>query len=401
MIRILNIIKKLFILFIILWFSYQYLPSKIYTYPKPAAFSGEYFYNPYEMPDKYWLKGNFHAHARAWSGLTNGHQSGAEVENVYKKFNYDIHVVSDYFRINPDVNKDSPLYIPTYEHGSDVNKTHRQILGAEKVDFYDITFQFNTHLKQYLVERLRKSAVVLALNHPGSREGHSAKVLRKISGYDCIEVFNNQKDYTGEWDVALSAGKAVWLMSNDDAHEVEKENNPVGTSWTMLNVDKKETSDVLAALSSGKTYGVQLRDDLDEISHRQHRAVNENALDYIKVENDTVKIKMQKTAEEIRLIGQNGRAKKIVEHTDAIEYPVKKNDTYLRTEVLNKHTRMIFNPVIRYDGINTPQNTLLSKTHWGLTLLFRFSILITDLMLLKVLIINPAVRRNRKKLSLA
>lgn len=395
--KISGIFLKAILFFILGLLTYQYLPTKIYTFPKATPFTGEYFYNPYEEKNTLWLKGNFHAHAHAWGGLTHGHQAGDIIEEKYRELGYDVPTVSDYFRINKDVNKSDDLYIPVYEHGTDVKKSHRQIIGAKRVDFYDITFQFNMHQKQYLVERMSNSAPVLAINHPGLRKGHSDEVLEKISGYDCLEVLNKSTDYSNYWDAALSSGKAAWLIANDDTHDVLKENNSVGTAWTMLNVAKRTSDEVLKALASGKTYGVQVRNDLTQKDHRKYRAVNENSLQFVKVEGKKYSIQLEKEAEHIRLIGQNGRTKRYFENTDYLEYEIQEEDTYLRAEILNTHTKILLNPIIRYDGIHPPSNTLQSKTHWGYTILFRLSIVIIDFFFIMILIINPIVRKGQKR----
>lgn len=398
LLRILGISFTAFILLVLSLLTYQYLPTKIYTYPEVKPFEGEFFYNPYADLNSHWLKANFHAHAHAWSGITKGSQSGDIIENEYKNLNYDIFSVSDYFRLNPDVDKTYVLYIPTYEHGTDIHKSHRHVIGTDKVDFYDITFQFNIHLKQYLIERLKNSSAVLAINHPGIRDGHPKEILEKVSGYDCLEVFNRSRDYTSYWDAVLSAGKPVWLIANDDTHDVLYENNSIGISWTMLNVDKKSASEVLNALASGTTYGVQMRNGLSEEEYRKHRAINENSIQFLKVEDhNIIKIKLEHEAEYIRLIGQNGRTVIYAENTDYIEYEIQDNDTYLRTEISNSYTRILLNPIIRYDGVNPPINTLQSKTHWGYTLLFRLGVIVVDFIFVITLIITSVLRKEQKR----
>lgn len=397
MLKILLLFSKLFLLFIVGLLTYEYLPTKIYRFPAEQPFAGTSFYNPYENAKPYWLKANFHAHAYAWGGLTNGHQTGDVVQAAYRKRGYDIPVVSDYFRLNPDVDKTDELYVPAYEHGTDIHKTHRHIIGTEKVDYYDITFSFNVHLKQYLVERMKKGTEVLAINHPAMRNGHPPEMLRKMSGYDCMEVYNKGRYYPVHWDAALSTGKAVWLLANDDCHDVEREGNTVGTAWTMVNVAEKKTAKVFEALKKGNTYAVQLRNDLPAEVHKSLRGKNENHPQEVKIRHDTLYIALKKKAEYIRLLGQEGAEKMKVLNTDSLVYPIAPNDTYLRTEIRNQYTNLLLNPIIRYDGKQIPSNPLQAKTHTAYTMLLRSGIVLFDILLLFLLFGRPFRNRKKKK----
>jgi hypothetical protein len=54
--------------------------------------------------------------------------------------------------------------------------------------------------------------------HPALLGGHSTADLRQLSGYDGLEVLNHRvPPATTQWDAALSSGRAVWAMANDDS----------------------------------------------------------------------------------------------------------------------------------------------------------------------------------------
>ena len=388
---------KVLVFFLLTVITCQYLPTKIYDLPELESFQGDHFYNPYADLDSNWLKGNFHAHAAAWMGLTNGHQHGGAVQKAYLKHGYDIPVVSDYYRLNPHVNRADDLYIPAYEHGSDIKKTHRQVIGAKKVDYYDITYSFNVHQRQYLLERTAKAGEVLVMNHPGLRNSLSLDEMKNLSGYHCIEVFNKHRYYHKHWDAALSAGKPAWLIANDDCHDVERIGNTVGTAWTMLNMKERSKSNILEALANGKTIGVQVRNDLSKEDHKKYRATNENTLQAVHVEGNSISITLEKPAEKIRLIGQNGIEKASIEQTNHIQYEMQEDDTYIRAEILQAHTNIILNPIIRYDGKTTPTNTLTASTDWLATWIMRMGIITADVLAILFMIIFPALRRVKSK----
>jgi len=51
-----------------------YLPCEIYNFQPAQKFAGSQLYNPYRNLSGEWQKTNFHAHAIAWGGFTNGKQ---------------------------------------------------------------------------------------------------------------------------------------------------------------------------------------------------------------------------------------------------------------------------------------------------------------------------------------
>jgi hypothetical protein len=75
---------------------------------------------------------------------------------------------------------------PEYEQGWNVQKAHRPAIGGDA--------------------------------HPALLGGHSTADLRQLSGYDGLEVLNHRvPPATTQWDAALSSGRAVWAMANDDS----------------------------------------------------------------------------------------------------------------------------------------------------------------------------------------
>jgi hypothetical protein len=77
----------------------------------------------------------------------------------------------------------------------------------------------------------------------------------ELTGYHLIEVFNGKFPHDAAWDAALSSGRAVWGIGNDDNHDLE-DRERLGAAWTMINAPSGDTPDIVAALKSGRSYAV-------------------------------------------------------------------------------------------------------------------------------------------------
>ncbi|HXL58800.1 MAG TPA: hypothetical protein VN958_21205, partial [Chitinophagaceae bacterium] len=165
-----------------------------------------------------------------------------------------------------------------------------------------------------------------------------------------------------KWDVVLSSGKPVWCVGDDDMHDA-KNQSEVGVCWTMVNVSGN--GDVIDQLKKGNAYGACGKN-----------GVVKNALRALTVSGDTMRLLLAKNAEQIKLIGQNGVIKKVVANADSAEYVFKTNDTYIRAEIINKDGRLYLNPVIRYNGKQTPSNISTASLDIVETFFYRMSIVL-------------------------
>lgn len=372
--------------------SFQYYQIKFYKFPSPQSFAGEYFYNPYQNIKSQWLKSNFHAHAIAWNGLTNGAQRGAEVLEAYRQLGYDVPCLSDYFSINSEQEQTDPAFIPVYEHGINIDKSHRLSIGSQKVTFYDVSLFQNQSIKQYLIERLKENAPVVAIAHPTIRNSHPKSMLRYLSGYECLEVLNSSRVATAHWDAALSAGKPVWIIANDDCHDIGK-HHKIAKCWTMINANSNHKDSVLSALTSGQSYGVRrLNDHLDRQQILSNtRDGKKNILKSLTVKNNVLEINLRRPAKEIKFIGQQGKVLHWVTYSRGTTYPITDQDTYVRAEVYDQDYQYYFNPIVRYNGQTIPANTMEAHMDVIPTMAFRFLIICADLVCLFFLYRRPVV----------
>jgi hypothetical protein len=363
--RSLLFVLKLFVFIIFTLLCSQYFRSKYYRFPEPKPFSGSEIFNPYKDIKGKWLKSNFHAHTKAWGGLTNGHQTAKEIMDHYiNDLKYDVAVISNYEQTIQYLPEGSPLYFPVYEHGYNIGKVHHLVFGNKKVCYFDILLWQSADNKQFLIEHLLKKNPLISLNHPSMRNGYTPADLRKLSGYQLMEVINTPGNDEALWDTALSAGKLSWIIANDDCHDIRKPNE-TGISWTMVNSPENKAASILDALKNGLTYGVTGKE-----------GVNRHYLKEVKAEGNNILIKVDSTADEIRLIGQDGMIKKSVAKTDSALYTFDLRDTYIRAVIKFPDMTMYLNPLIRYDGKGIPRNEITASVNTWKTILIRVLIFV-------------------------
>jgi hypothetical protein len=388
---------RAFLLIVVVFFSVQYGQVELYNFPTPAPFAGDHFYNPYQRiavgSDTLgrWYKGNFHTHARAWWGITNGKQTGDEVLRAYQALGYDLPCISDYFSINGYQKRQSDHFVPVYEHGANAHKSHRLAIGSEQVDYYDITLWQNQSMRQYLINRLKQRSPVVGIAHPSMMNGHPPEMLRYLTGYDCLEVLNGGRIETPSWDAALTSGKAVWLLANDDCHNVH--GGKLGSSWTMVHAAGLHRDSVLRAMRRGSTYGVHRRAARSpaELARSLWRKKTRNVLTSLRMQGDTLVVRLRQTADEVRFVGANGVVKKVVRHTDQAEYVLTDNDPYVRVEADCPELAYYFNPVIRTTGPAVPENTRQATLRIGTTVLLRCAVIALSALI--VLLLYPELRQ--------
>ena len=111
---------------------------------------------------------------------------------------------------------------PLYEHGYNIGKHHQLAIGARKVDWFDFPiWQSRSHL-QFIINRVAATADLVAIVHPESRNAYDDADLHELTGYHLIEVFNGKFPHDAAWDAALSSGRAVWGIGNDDNHDLDE-----------------------------------------------------------------------------------------------------------------------------------------------------------------------------------
>ncbi|ODS86533.1 MAG: hypothetical protein ABS46_00945 [Cytophagaceae bacterium SCN 52-12] len=322
----------------LLWLAVsQYLLCPRYQFEQSRPFEGSVIYNPYHAVDSgSWFKCNFHAHSQAWNRLTNGHGTAHDVHTAYRRLGYDFHCVSNYQQLDT-TGAFSDLFIPVYEHGYNVRKTHQQVLGSRKVKWLDYLMPQTTHNKQRVLNALREPDNVVILNHPKVRNGYTPEDLRQLSGFDCMEVLNPAGISTEAWDAALSSGKKVFVVGNDDTHDVIRKIR-LGVMCTFINAREKKGSRVLDALKAGQSVGVIIgvKQDPDSIP----------VLRNMEVSGDSIWVTMSHLPDSAEVTGQDGKALGFGLKENSLKFRLQKEDHYARsTFYFPGGTVLFLNPV--------------------------------------------------------
>lgn len=233
----------------------QHFITPVYQLKEGTKFKGDAIYNPYQNSKSDWLKMNLHGHSKAWGGLTNGmKQNNDDVIREYSKLGYDIIGISNYHDPQHIYFKGKPDSLTVYEYGINLFKAHRLVIGYHDAGFREVSLFHTIHDRQYILNQIYPKSKVLVIAHPQFGKGHEMNDFKYLSNYHLIEVLNHYRYSEGEWDLALSHGKPVFIIGNDDMHDLDKPGE-VGVRYTM--VDGKENLDqTFDELKKGNAYAV-------------------------------------------------------------------------------------------------------------------------------------------------
>ena len=350
--------------------------SLIYKFGEPKKFEGNQFYNPYENLNDTWIKVNFHAHAKAYGGISLGENSAEEMLAKYDSLGYELACISNYGFVQDSIAGNK--YMPVYEHGFNLGWIHQLVINETDARPFDYPFYQNLNTKQFMIDRLKTENNLIVLNHPNHKKAYRTKDLKYLNNYDLIEGISEFAKSIKQWDTALSFGHAVWVVGNDDSHDLSDYH--VGLAWNMINVKSTSNSSILESLKAGKTYATK-----GWLGQEMNRIKN------LTVEDGYYKLKMQQKSDSIKIISDNGQVVSIATNVDSISYKIKPENTYLRTEIFetepwNGYTMMYLNPVIRTkDGKLIPHNNK-NEVSYFLSVLYWLALLLIQLVLSAIVI---------------
>lgn len=333
-----------------------------YSFDEPEPFQGDYLHNPYQdMNPNNWIQANFHAHTRQYGGLTNGRVNTNEmVDSVYTSLGFNHVGLSDYNKINY-YDSANPSYIPAYEHGYGIFKIHQLCIGAEKVRRLDFFAFQNLNMKQHTLNRLEKQTRLAIPAHPSFvKKGYLVEDMKYLSNYKLMEVLNGFRISTVHWDTALSNGHLVYLIGNDDSHDVTDVTD-VATRFTMINSPENEAEQLLTSLENGNAYAVDFPIDRKETLEQKIKRLKKNLpyITQVELKGDTLLIAADKNISKIRFIGQNGKELDTQKNIKTACYVIQPEDNYVRTELKFKDgTTLYLNPITRHDNNNIVKQRL-------------------------------------------
>lgn len=378
------IVRTLLYMFIILvgMLIMFYLMAPIYEFEEPTPFNGDMLYNPYaDMDSSFWKQYNFQVQSKAWGGITEGRSNSNKlIDSIYQLLNFDHVATSDYQKINY-YGKEKPSFIPTYEHGYNAFKVHQVCIGAKQVLWIDLILFQTISMKQWIIDMLSEDCEIVVIAHPLLRHGYSVEEVKYLNNYRIMEVLNNARISIDHWDAALSSGKLVWSMGNDDAHNVA-DSNQVGRKLTMINSPTTNREDIINSLKKGNSYSVNFFPLQDVfLSEKIERIKKIPKVQQVDLIGDTLFVMADSMATTIDFIGQNSVIKKTVVDSKSAFYVVQDDDTYIRTVFKYGSpdaikwldgTTIYLNPIVRHEGIE-PASTTSSKVNKTATLWLRIS----------------------------
>ena len=369
-----------FIVFVVL--SSVFVPS--YSFDEPKPFQGTYLHNPYkDMNPDNWIQSNFHAHTRQFGGLTNGRVNTNEMlDSVYSAFGFQHIGISDYNKINY-YDSANPSFIPTYEHGYGIFKIHQLCIGAEKVRRHDFVAFQNLSMKQHTLNRLEKQARLVIPAHPSFvKKGYLVEDMKYLSNYKLMEVLNGFRISSAHWDMALSNGHLVYLIGNDDSHDVT-DMWDVAKRFTMINSPKNEAEHLIQALENGNAVAVDFPVRREETLEQKIKRLKNDVpyMTQIELCGDTLLISASKQMSKIKFIGQDGKELDVQKNQKTAKYIIQPEDNYVRTVATFKGgVTLYLNPITRHesdeivkqrlDKINYPKTIIL----WTLYVLVIFAL---------------------------
>jgi hypothetical protein len=381
---ILIIFKKLkvwilsFILGLIFLLTLQYLNIEVFNKEQNIPFSGDLFYNPYKNFTTNTLKANFHTHSKSQNNTDNNPNDPARILEHYKSNGYDIISLSNYQKISKDLTASN--YIPVYEHGYNVKKTHQLVINSEKVSFFDFPLFQNYNTEQQVIRKLSSTGGLIALAHPNLREAYKESDMKYLKGYDFIEVFNNYKISANIWDAALTSGYPAWLLADDDCHDISRSNLSFN-NWTRISSTGGTREEIISALKRGSHYGVR------NLTHKEV-----NFLDSCVVKGNYINVYFRNKADKIIFISDNGSVKREISDVANAQYEISGNESYVRIEAINGDEMIYLNPVIRYNGRELTINSGFPTINIASTLILRSLFFISGIsILLLILILNGLI----------
>ena len=378
---LLRLVASLMLL-VLLTIGFQYLTATIYNFKETKPFQGANWHNPYLEMDTIAVKANFHAHSSAWKGVTCGSNSSKEMVKAYRKNDYDICPMSNYFSLDTTGISENELFIPAYEHGLNIFKSHCLVLNPKSVSYYDYFLYQTPSFQQKVIDKIKENGGIIALAHPELMHGRSKDDLTYLTHYDLVEVLNHYRISDEHWDAALSSGKLVYILADDDSHEIDSAE--MFRMWNVIFPKKRTKEAVLYALTHGQSVGVQTEHNFAE-----------NIFKSCKISGDTLEVVFKNSVDQLQFIGQGGKVEMELSGVNTGTYMLKKDDTYIRVVAKNGQSAIYLNPVTRYQKRVVLNSEIQSEEKTLQTWLFRAFMLFIESALLWLLYLTWKRKTSR------
>ncbi|TAK14410.1 MAG: PHP domain-containing protein [Acidobacteria bacterium] len=232
----------------------------------------------------HWYRGNTHTHTLN----SDGENTPIDVAAWYREHGYQFLVITDHeyltdpAPLNAILGRDEQfLLIPGQEvtGRSQGKPVHVNQIGAKKV-VMPVSLPTIFEVLQRDVNLVHETGAIAQINHPNFGWALSGEDLARVENATLVEIWNGHPQVNNAggggtpsaeamWDVALTAGKRLFAIADDDAHHFKPEHlaDPASAApnrgWIYVRAPKLTEADILAAIRRGDFYastGVELTD---------------------------------------------------------------------------------------------------------------------------------------------
>ena len=351
--------------------------SPIYTFDKPAPFSGPDIYNPYSSLDTtaVWKKANFHTHTRVDNIRNECPEYPDVVYRDYMKLGYDILTFSNHneLTVHPF---DSTLQVNVYEHGYSLFKFHKLVFNPARMMLYDHLVPLLVSQKQWQYDYLGRNADFLVMNHPDRTLCMTPRTMRLLTGYRLIEADCGVSTDLLRWDEALSAGHYAHCLINDDCHD-SGNHRKIARRCSFLQAPSARYEDFKPVLLEGCFFSMRIPDFGDgdwSVKYAENARLPE--IEDIGLKADTTFIRLPSPAR-IEAWGQ-GHTLLASTEGESLSYVMSPSDSYVRFSAFFDNGVVIYsNAFARYDSSKTATPYVESphSVNYFLTVLFNLFLL--------------------------
>jgi len=349
-----NIVFYLFLIGLITVALY-YIWAPRYYFPESEVFYGKKIFNPYQVSSTtQWQRVGIDTRPVWYVDLTQQLTGDEEPVFIDKNY-YDTLLVAGNQRI---VNKDQPVYKQGLFHDDHF------VIGCDKISWHDYPFFRDIHNKQHRINKIHSKGCLLYLKPSAFFVDYQADHPQKLQNYNGFLVDESFEQSIHLWDRALSTGKYKTLLAKalpkNQRFKPEKQ-------YRIIYIPRNDTT-MEYNLQRGNYYvAAKFQRNDNSVNPKELKSL----LSEVTVKNDTLVVSTTSPAFAINFFTQDGDIRKVVQETEEASYHIKRNDTYIRAEILFENgTRYYLNPVHRYSG-NSPHNYMRTHQNTFKTWLFR------------------------------
>lgn len=352
--------------------------TPIYNFSEPQPFAGEDIYNPYQAVDSTteWRRANFHTHTKVEGILNECDYWPKEVIAEFKKYGYDVVTFSNHNEITT-IEATEECGVRAYEHGYNILKNHNLVFGAESEMRYDMLLPLFTSQRQFLLNLLERDADMVQMNHPLRTIATSDRDMRLLSGYDLVELDSGRSTENEYWDEALTSGRYVLGVANDDMHYPDRSNR-IAVRCNFVAMSDMSYESLMSALREGCFYAMRVPDyGRGDWQQKVARNATLPHVEDIGLRGSEIYVTLSQEADSIKFTGSEHRTLHLVVNASEASMILPAEEPYARITAYFPSGEVIYtNPFARYDAtaMPMPQNEAEHSVNILYTLLFNLTL---------------------------